>query len=327
MNHPTNRTKPSARRTAIANLLALCFGAGLLTVGATPAKAQVRLDTFDDGVIDSQFWHVYGDGGYSVDASSGKVEMTIPAGASVFPWASVECNFLFRGDFDVQVDYELIEYPAEEEMRAGIGACGDIDIFGATQRISTVGTREAYAGFSSWNSGWVVTTQLSGKLRLRREGLLMTSSYFDEVAGSWVDFCSYPTLTGDAVVDFAVSSKDHATEPVRVAFDNFRVSKGAFVPYLYGETVLDHLAELETYVDFETMMGEISGDLSARLNSKIKDAALALESGGPLSVTEAKSDLRSLVRLVRAQAGKKVSYQVADGIIGAANQIITLLGG
>lgn len=91
-------------------------------------------DDFDDDSIDMRKWSI----GIS-DPENGFVEeinqelrMTLTSGSSGDHFSvGLTSKWLVEGDFDVQVDYKLVDWPSENGIRVGLGASG-----GPVERVS-----------------------------------------------------------------------------------------------------------------------------------------------------------------------------------------------
>ena len=100
------------------------------------------------------------------------------------------------------------------------------------------------------------------------------------------------------------------------------VDMGAFE--VGPETMLDGL---ETLILTEVALGNVDPDMEVSLLAKVNAAIEALNRGNPNDAKVAMNDLKALVNQVDAQTDKKITAEAADVIIGAANQIIAVLGG
>ncbi len=192
----------------------------------TPQTVFPFTDNFNDNVRDVEHWNLIHDGtGGFVDEANGRVEFSLTADAAPstgpFPAISVRYGFncLLNADFDAQVDYELLDWPAAN------GAMVQIHAFYAD---GTVGRQsqdwgESYGSFvppGSFNA--VPTLDQSGTLRLVRSGATYTSYY--KSGGSWVELLSAPAIQGAAVLTFELASfGSFAHQLVRVAVDNVRI--------------------------------------------------------------------------------------------------------
>lgn len=203
----------------------------------SPAASQVLSDDFDDNTIDPSLWttNLIGSGP-TIAETNQRVETTHPAtsadgpGQGVF-WAGYDSVCQLRGDFDIQVDYNLLAWPFANGVRVGL-----LTGLGATERISLgnfdfVGQpRESYVtDFGGAVSNFVSTGDLSGKLRQVRSGSTVTGYFFN--AGNWVPLHSAPATTADVAFHLASWSHDYAfiDQEVQMAFDNFTVNQGQLI--------------------------------------------------------------------------------------------------
>lgn len=125
----------------------------------------------------------------------------------------------YQGDFEVRVDYELLDWPA------GSGVIGQLSswysAYSATLgRFSSNLGREEYAGWFPNASNSIVTSHPSGAFRIVREGT-RTYGYYRS-GGAWESVVS-SRVTGAPIIGLSVYSRDDwfADKPVRLAFDNF----------------------------------------------------------------------------------------------------------
>jgi len=184
-------------------------------------------ETFDDGVLDRSVWHDYVSGtGTSIGESSGELQVAIAADAAAGGtynlieghWGT-ECSM--PGDYDLQVDYRLADWPAQNGVRAILWAFfTDVQI----QRESQTWA-EQYFAWLGGPFGYATTADQGGSLRLVRAAGTVTAYWrFGE---AWVPLGSAPD-SGNAVMGVGAQSDDSlfANQPVRVAFDSFRINSG-----------------------------------------------------------------------------------------------------
>jgi hypothetical protein len=142
-------------------------------------------------------------------------------------------SFLLRGDFDIQVDFGLLEWPYHNGTRIAIGLTHNpYDDYGV-ERLSLsasepLGALEAYAAdFGPFEI--VPTADFTGKLRLVRSGSTQTGYYHG--AEGWLSILSDAAPTGDITIQLHAWSHDWAFQDVdvRAAFDNFRVVTGELI--------------------------------------------------------------------------------------------------
>jgi Tol biopolymer transport system component len=209
---------------------------GLKTV--TPAAAPVDvstlrapyLDTFDGG--DNRFWQVITNGtGATNTEQNGQLVTTLAASsAEGGPFAEVETHWGTQcrlvGDFDVQADYRLLEWPTANGVQASLSS------FAGAANVGFMAIRESQAWGEQYGS-WIpqdfvsaATTDVSGTLRLQREGDTAVTSFAQ--GGNMTLLASGPTSTEPASITLGASSfmGRFAHQEVKVAWDNFRVNAG-----------------------------------------------------------------------------------------------------
>ncbi|MHB0997861.1 MAG: hypothetical protein ACYC27_01330 [Armatimonadota bacterium] len=199
------------------------------------------IDDFNDGSMNTALWTPFIDGiGPTATEESGCVVVTLPVDAheADAPHSfggglkSAKC---VRGDFDIQIDYNLIDWPSGSGVRVGLGLWpAHTGNMGNVQR-SSFGTPEngpieAYAtDYSVSGGGGIPTNHTSGSLRLARVGNMLTSGVL--VDGEWVEIYSAEFSTDDYYFAFTAWSHNYAFshEQVEVEFDNFMMRYGEWV--------------------------------------------------------------------------------------------------
>lgn len=211
--------------------LTLC---SLLLVAA-PAASQVFIDDFDDNHIDADAWSVFYSGsGAQVAEQNQRLEFYLPPDAHGGEFGvRLISNFLLHGDFDIRVDFSLLEWPRYNGMRMCMGLTHNpYDDYGVERQSLSVneplGPLEAYAAdFGPFV--WIPTEDATGTLRLVRSGGVQTGYYYG--AGDWVPMLSDAAPTEDITIQLYGVSLDYAFEDVdvRAAFDNFTVVTGELI--------------------------------------------------------------------------------------------------
>jgi hypothetical protein len=182
------------------------------------------LDSFDGTVIDGSFWLPNGTGP-SIDQTNGELEIDVPAtaepdlgGHAIV--AGVMSRCILRGDFDAQVDYRLLDWPAANGVHLNFG----------TNFPQAVG-RQNLAGelIFAWFPPDVVNLpygELSGSLRLVKRG--ETISGYVRALGGWRRLLTADDPYDDTQLQLSISSREGewAHHEVKVAFDNFRINTG-----------------------------------------------------------------------------------------------------
>ncbi len=195
------------------------------------------LDDFDDNSFNPSLWSPYTQGtGPSISVVNQRVEITLPANSkddnSSMPTIagrySSRCTLI--GDFDIQVDYELLDWPDSNGVRVGLGVPG-----GMTERVSfgpswdyPYQPREVYlTHFADGVFGITETSNRSGKLRAVRTGSDLSGYYFNN--SNWNLIRKYATSTtseGWFTIDIWSANSIFKSQNVRVAFDNVIVNRG-----------------------------------------------------------------------------------------------------
>lgn len=197
-------------------------------------------DDFEDGVIDVAKWEPHSLPGTNVEESGGRLMMTMgPTTEGVDRGGEVYSKWVLRGPFDVQVDYELIEWP--DHNRASVGLFLDLtDDQWSLQRLSARvgtwdGTDETYCThFSSMHGGkcegMMATSHRKGTLRLiRDEGSVLSAYVRSPENDGWMLVNSAQMPQVDAKPLLALFGElDPRT--VKVAFDTFQTNRGQVVP-------------------------------------------------------------------------------------------------
>lgn len=222
-------------KTSIKSLTLMATLAMPLTAGA------VTYDSFTTPLK----WDVfsYGQGKPYTIQRNGKLEVNIPARSAgpVFG-AGYTSLCKLRGDFDVKVDYELINFPAANGVRVGITS-GNIaskakwGMGAETMRISrgaSDGGSFSEAYITNINQDCchdIQTSDQTGKLRMTRQGDLLSGYYFDNSTQTWTLIDSNTVTLGDTAIEIGAWSHDSAfsDQPIKVLFDNVVISKGTLV--------------------------------------------------------------------------------------------------
>ena len=216
---------------------ALIFALAIVPLCTSTALGQVRIDDFNDNIIDPALWTSRLVGvGPTIAQTNQRLEITFPAnsaetGQGVF-WSGLDGACQLTGDFDIQVDYELLAWPSSNGVRVGLHTSGVImrASLGTSADFPGRPWREWYVtDFVGAGLTFVDTSDLAGKLRLTRSGSTLTGYYFS--SGNWVAVSSTQVTTADVPFILSAWSHDFAfrDQAVQVAFDNFTVNQGQLV--------------------------------------------------------------------------------------------------
>jgi hypothetical protein len=193
------------------------------------------VDDFSSTPLDD-FWttQVVGNGA-SIQQANGRLEISLAAGATpdpstgyANPSAFSVCNL--RGDFDMQVDYDLLTQPFPDQ----VNPLFDEGNFVNGQWVSADGIFLSKWGISGNFdgipfAGFVPNVPPQGSMRLTRTGSTLTASFSTD-GHTWQTLETRNDLVADES-DAALSLFSNALRQqsdVKVAFDNFRVNSGTF---------------------------------------------------------------------------------------------------
>ena len=199
------------------------------------AADPVFIDTFDDNNI-GPWWTVHTVGQPTVSEVNARLEAAFPANStgSLFS-ADVTTVKWLVGDFDTQVDFALLNWPAHNGVRVGLIASPLTTGPGAgIERVSRIpgecGGAEDYCTDIAGQVAWVATDDLAGTLRLVRTGSTVSGYYLD--SENWVLVGSEPWTDGDTHLALAGWSHDSVfrNQDVLFAFDDFQINSGNLVP-------------------------------------------------------------------------------------------------
>lgn len=190
------------------------------------ASANVLGDDFNDNSQNQVLWTQFADGiGATVNETNGRLEVTIsPNSSGLDIAAGYLSNFYLRGDFDIQVDYSLLQWTNIGEGKLGLCAT----TAGVVERLYSlyypnVDTYITDGGMS----GYVVTNDTSGTLRVVRTGNLTSAYYYN--SGSWCLVGSGTGAGDDTRVRLSAWTHDFCyshSAPIKIAFDNFTINSG-----------------------------------------------------------------------------------------------------
>lgn len=197
----------------------------------SPARADtpVNVDNFDNG-YDRGLWMPYSEGtGVTLAEQNGRIEISFDPDASGSTFSAGLKTCPTSDTIDVQVDYQLLDWPANSGVRVVLG-----DSAGAVERVGFGASndfpqspREVYLADFGSVLGITATNDLSGKLKIEKSGGTAKGSYYDAGPDTWVTIASGTTSPGGHL-RIQAHSHDYAfgDQPVRIAFDNFVVNSG-----------------------------------------------------------------------------------------------------
>ena len=212
------------------------FGARLHTIDADdgsddrtlPQLASPLAEDFGDDRIDSSLWHTIVSGtGVSIAETGGRLVADFAAGAvpggpfnQIATHVGLQCQL--AGDFDLQVAYALLDWPAANGLQAFLSGFTTFTSAQVFRESKPWGER--YGSWIDPSFAATGTTDQAGTLRLVRTGGVVTASY--RLGDTWVPLNTAsrpePMTMGVGAADFQTFSGLH----VRVAYDDFRLTTG-----------------------------------------------------------------------------------------------------
>lgn len=184
-------------------------------------------DPFVGSAIDPNVWLPWGTNqpGLIDFGQSGGV-MTVNVSASAQPdfvaGGSTRC--LAHGDFDARVDFNLVNWPAENGTSLNLAVAGTpYNVYRVSWQFDP---SEAYGAFLPPFGTSTGATGTSGTLRLTRTGDVFTAYYLSGL--DWIPIISGAGPTDDVPLSIAVfnisGAYTFAGLPVTIDFDNFKVN-------------------------------------------------------------------------------------------------------
>lgn len=198
-----------------------------------PVFDYVLADDFENPAFDNGMWHVASHGaGVDIAEQNGRLEFLVAPEVSYEGIYGFDRHYgtgcLLTGDFDARVEFELLDWPANDGMALVFGAYFpsrlDTD-FAYIERhgAPSTGGTESYGSPLGTRNSVVQTADMTGALRLKRTKGVLTSYYRHD--GQWVRLASGsgrgPT---NLILSFASNQPQFGGQPARAAFDNFRAT-------------------------------------------------------------------------------------------------------
>jgi hypothetical protein len=205
------------------------------------ADDLILYEDFRDPAVSPGRWTVVTTGsGPTLSVANQQLVISLPAFSSNDPTTAtfgvgLVSTCQLRGDFDVQVQYTLLRWPATNGVRLGLGVGTGrlfVDLTPAIERVSASVNFPDSPGeyylthFEDGVLGHTRTSDLSGTLRLVRTDASITGLV--RAGGGWTVVHAGPVTTADVRVVLAAWSHDNlfADQDVSAAFDNVLVSAG-----------------------------------------------------------------------------------------------------
>jgi hypothetical protein len=300
------------------------------TLGGCP-PAAVYCDNFNDNSIAGSIWAPGTSGsGSQVNETNQRLEVSHAASAagSLFG-AAYNSVCTLQGDFDMEVDYQLVTWPPTVSGN-GSGIRVTLATQGAQsalmERVSFGSATKDFPGqprnqyvthFSDGVQGFTPTSDSSGKLRLVRSGTTVTGYRF---SGGWIAIDSGPISTADVGFTLSSFSGDPAftDQAVVIAFDNFVLTQGQLVCPPNCQTVCDTTTTTTAVSTTTTTLASLCGNATidpgetCEQNSDCSGGAVCEEcqcvGSGDVRVTLSWADANDLDLHVIDPNGEEIYY-------------------
>jgi hypothetical protein len=207
------------------------------TVTPTP----VLTENLANNAFNSSTWKTFQQGtGPSATLANQSLIVTLPATSTNDPTiggfgAGIGSLCDLRGDFDIQVAFQLLVWPHLSGVRVGLGpSVGGRGAAGTPFAVE----RDSFSIYDTVQGEYYVThlldgvnginrtSDLTGLLRITRTGAYATGYYLN--GSKWTQVHTGPVVTSDVGFGFAAWSHDRvfSHQTAKVAFDNFTLNSG-----------------------------------------------------------------------------------------------------
>ena len=182
-------------------------------------------DTFDDNSLSLERWDVLVPPpgfGASVVERNQRLEVSVGPGAG---GAGVVSKCFLAGDFDVQVDFTLLNWPANNQHNVRLGAA-DVEAGpngGVGINRSSFDSESYFLALTSTGAR-VPATGTSGSLRLVRQGTILSGLFWD--GNNWSVVGGGAAGTTATRVTLDVGTSDPTANAAAAAFDSFIIHAG-----------------------------------------------------------------------------------------------------
>lgn len=209
------------------------IGLLLLTIfiqTVSPSQAGTFSDKFDDNLLNPFLWYADIRGQGTVAEVNNRLEITIPADSTGDLGVFYGPEFFIDGDFDEQVDFNLLNFPAGNGISFTLSGSVQFHIGRTSWQMQPGEWRHVYYVWCLGDTmAYVETTDTSGKLRLKRTGNKMEGFYWKDNTWQLLDSYTDPQLGGPGGVGLALGQNGpFLGQLVRIGLNNYRLTN----PYI-----------------------------------------------------------------------------------------------
>jgi hypothetical protein len=226
----------SASSSAKTILIALA----VLLLGVLPCFGATITENFDNNQYnDDLFWLFNMGQGVTAQVVNERLEIGIPANVDGMGNFGV-VDYLFAGDFDLQVDFSLLNWPAHNQTQVmlGAGAAGGQEYLQVARANGMNDTEIYFTLFKrQWTNDTAPAAGNSGKLRIKRTGNTAEAMFWDGAA--WQTLGSYadPMVGKPSYIfmNFSRNAGGADSPAIAGALDNIKITynelrSGYFIP-------------------------------------------------------------------------------------------------
>ena len=200
----------------------------LLTVSSALGAGTIT-ENFNNNHYNQDLWRVSNIGtGVTSTIVNNRAEVTLPAsaGGSLY-MGMMGSRLTVAGDFDMQVDFALLTWPANNAAQVGLTLeqANDFSIFRRSRGVNEGGGGDIYFTVIKGQMTQVPASGTSGKLRMTRTGNTMQGYYWDGAAWQLVGSAADPSLGAATHVMVNLNRDTSFSGPiVKAAFDNIQLA-------------------------------------------------------------------------------------------------------
>jgi hypothetical protein len=208
--------------------------AGILLLAVTiltvsPSPGATITESFDNNQFNQDLWNnfIVGTGSLS-SVINNRLEVTVPssAGGTLY-MGRMQSTFTLEGDFDMQVNFELLTWPAgnEAQITLSIDNAYDFSINRRSRAPAPQNGGEVYFTMIKGHETDSPASDTSGKLRMKRTGNKMEGFYWTGATWRLVGSYTDPSLGLATHVNFNLNRDTPFSGPiVKAAFDNIIIN-------------------------------------------------------------------------------------------------------
>jgi hypothetical protein len=210
----------------------LCLATVLLS--ASFSQGGVITENFANNQYNEDLWWIDGMGaGVTATVANNRLELTLPAstGGNLY-MGMMNSEFSLGGDFDVQADFSLLNWPANNGAQLGltIDQANDFSIFRRSRGVNEGGGGEIYFTMIKGQMTQVATSGTGGKLRITKVGNTMSGYYWDGTAWQLVGTGTDPSFSAITHIGLNLNRDVSFSGPsVSAAFDNVQVTYNKYL--------------------------------------------------------------------------------------------------